>query len=122
MRHTKPGPFRVEHLEDRALPSSGVITQWNELLQQSLPTTPLLQPLATRNMALVHVAVFDAVNAVDRAYEPYHARVPASQTASLEAAAAQAAHDTLVALYPSRQAVFDAALAGNLAGIAPDPG
>jgi hypothetical protein len=120
MQPWKPNPFRVELLEDRSLPSSGVILQWNELLQQSLTATPLLQPLVTRNMALVHVAMFDAVNAVDRAYEPYHARVPASHTASLEAAAAQAAHDTLVALYPTRQAVFDQALAGNLAGIAPD--
>jgi hypothetical protein len=121
MRHTKPSPFRVEQLEDRAVPYSGVISQWNELLQQSLPGTPLLQPLATRNMALVQVAVFDAVNAIDRAYEPYHARVPASQTASPEAAAAQAARDTLVALYPTRQAIFDTALAGNLAAIAPGP-
>jgi hypothetical protein len=71
-------------------------------------------------MALVHVAMFDAVNAIDRTYEPYHARVPASSGASLEAAAAQAAHDTLVALYPTLQAVFDEALAGNLVGIAPD--
>ncbi len=120
MQLRKPSLLRVEQLEDRALPSSGVISQWNEILQQSLTATPLLQPLATRNMALVHVAMFDAVNAVDRAYEPYHARVPASHSASREAAAAQAAHDTLVALYPTRQAVFAQALAENLAGIAPD--
>jgi hypothetical protein len=68
-------------------------------------------------MALVHVAMFDAVNAIDRSYEPYAAHVKASRGASMEAAAAQAAHDTLAALYPARLAVFDAALAEDLAGI-----
>ena len=71
-------------------------------------------------MALVHVAMFDAVNAIDRSYEPYHAHVHASRAASMEAAAAQAAHDTLVALYPSRQAIYDAELAEDLAGIPAD--
>ena len=75
-----------------------------------------------RNMALVHVAMFDAVNAIDRSYEPYAADVHASRGASQEAAAAQAAHDTLVALYPARQAIFDAALAEDLAGIPAGPG
>jgi hypothetical protein len=68
-------------------------------------------------MALVHVAMFDAVNAIDRSYEPYAADVHASRGASQEAAAAQAAHDTLSALYPSRRPVFDAELAADLAGI-----
>ena len=70
-------------------------------------------------MAIVHVAMFDAVNAIDRSYEPYFADVHASSGASKEAAAAQAAHDTLSALYPSRQAIYDAALADDLTGIPP---
>jgi len=113
-----PRPWRLgfERLEDRALPSSNVILHWNELLMQSLPSQPPRVPLS-RNMALVHVAMFDAVNAIDRSYEPYHARVHASRGASQEAAAAQAAHDTLVALYPGRQAIYDTALAEDLAGI-----
>ena len=93
-----------------------VVVEWNELLLQSLPSQPPRVPLS-RNMALVHVAMFDAVNAIDRSYEPYAADVHASRGASQEAAAAQAAHDTLSALYPSRQAVFDAELAEDLAGI-----
>jgi len=116
--HGQPRSRRLgfERLEDRSLPSSNVVLQWNELLLQSLPGPPSRVPLI-RNMALVHVAMFDAVNAIDRSYEPYHADVHASRGASPEAAAAQAAHDTLVALYPARQAVFDAALAEDLAGI-----
>jgi hypothetical protein len=112
-------PLRVEALENRCMLSgSDVVVHWNEVLLQSLtsnshaPRVPLI-----RNMALVHVAMFDAVNAIDGSYEQYAAKVKASSGASQEAAAAQAAHDTLVALYPSRQAVFDAALAEDLAGI-----
>jgi hypothetical protein len=115
-------------LEDRCLLSGDVILHWNEILLQSLSSQPLLQPLVTRNMALVHVAMFNAVNAIDRSYTPYDppgpeslADIPASRGASLEAAAAQAAHDTLFALYPdpARRAVFDQALADDLAGIPP---
>ena len=109
----------VEVLENRRLLSADVVFHWNEQLIQSLPSTPAPVPFF-RNMALVQVAVFDAVNAIDRSYEPYAADVHASRGASKEAAAAQAAHDTLAALYPSRQSVFDAALAEDLAGI--DPG
>jgi hypothetical protein len=108
----------VEPLENRRLLSADVVFHWNEMLIQSLPSTPAPVPFF-RNVALVQVAVFDAVNAIDRSYEPYAADVKASRGASKEAAAAQAAHDTLSALYPSRQAVFDAALAEDLAGIAP---
>jgi len=109
----------VEALENRRLLSTDVVFHWNEMLIQSLPSTPAPVPFF-RNIALVQVAVFDAVNAIDRSYEPYAADVKASRGASKEAAAAQAAHDTLSALYPSRQAAFDAALAEDLAGIDPD--
>src|SRR6185503_5061347 len=57
--------------------------------------------------------------AIDRSFEPYHAHVQASHGASLEAAAAQAARDTLVALFPAQAGTFDAALAADLADIPP---
>lgn len=106
----------MEPLESRRLMSGGdVVLDWNEILIQSIPNpTP---PISWRNMALVHVAMFDAVNAIDRSYEPYVADVKASQGASAEVAVAQAAHDTLAALYPARQAIFDQALAEDLAGV-----
>jgi hypothetical protein len=105
-----------EALENRCLFSADVVLHWNELLLESLASQPPRVPLA-RNLALVHVAMFDAVNAIERSYASYAADVSASRGASPEAAAAQAARDTLVALYPSRQAIFDAALAEDLAEI-----
>jgi hypothetical protein len=118
MRLLKQTALRVESLEDRCLMSGDVVVHWNEMLLQSLATHSGPIPLA-RNMAIVHIAMFDAANAIDQSYQNYAANVLASRGASQEAAVAQAAHDTLVALYPARAAIFEAALASDLAGIAP---
>lgn len=70
---------------------------------------------ASRAMAIVHIAIFDSVNAVLGGYNSYTGvRAPRGAT-SLDAAIAQAAHDTLVALFPSQAASFDSLLAGDLA-------
>ena len=71
---------------------------------------------ATRSYAILHAAIYDAVNAIDRSNEPYLVnlkRVPA--TASQDAAASVAAHDVLSALYPAFQATLDAQLDQMLA-------
>ena len=65
-------------------------------------------------MAMVHGAVYDAVNSVDRTHAPYRVLVDAPAGASREAAAAAAAHRALTSLYPSRAAVFDARFAASL--------
>jgi hypothetical protein len=93
--------------------------QWNRVLQETL-NTPGQQPATvfiTRPYAMMHAAIFDAVNSIDGSYTPYLTDVPSSPNASKEAAAAQAAHDVLVALYPTRQAIFDAELTNSLFGI-----
>lgn len=69
---------------------------------------------ASRAMAIVHIAIFEAVNAIAGSYQSYVGLPPAPAHASMDAAIAQAAHDTLVALYPSQQASFDAQLADAL--------
>jgi hypothetical protein len=107
----------LEALEERRLFAGDVIVQWNELAVQSVASQPPRVPFP-RNLALVHVAMYDAVNTIEHAYAPYAVEdIKASHGASAEAAAAQAARDTLVALYPSRQAIYDAALAEDLADI-----
>ena len=68
------------------------------------------------DMAMLHVAMFEAVNAIDRRYAPYKLKLAADRTASKEAAAAAAAHDVLLALHPDQKADLDAALAASLAG------
>ena len=100
-------------------PSENVVLQWNRVLQETVRTAGQ-QPTTifpVRSFAMMHAAMFDAVNSIGGTYTPYLTDVPSSRGASQEAAAAQAAHDVLVALYPTRQAVFDAELTDSLNGI-----
>src|SRR5260370_3657215 len=70
-----------------------------------------------RAMAIVHIAIFDSVNAVLGGYRSYTGIQPAKPPVSLDAAVAQAAHDTLIALYPSQAPAFDSLLTDDLAKV-----
>jgi hypothetical protein len=74
---------------------------------------------ATRALAIVHIAMFDALNAVVGGYRSYGPGITAPAGTSADAAIAQAAHDTLAALFTSQKATFDAALAADLASLGP---
>jgi hypothetical protein len=69
---------------------------------------------SARAMAIVHIAVFEAVNAIAGGYESYLGLERAPYATSLGAAVAQAAHDTLIAMFPSQQGAFDEALDDEL--------
>jgi membrane-associated phospholipid phosphatase len=114
-------PLGVEALEERCLPSADVVLEWNAIALDALKNDSLLaHPRqnnpgnASRALATVQAAVFDAVNSISRSYDPYLFEVNAPPDASLPAAAAQAAHDTLVALFPDYQPTLDARLADDL--------
>jgi membrane-associated phospholipid phosphatase len=107
----------AESLETRSLLTSNVVVAWNQVLLEAVRADNTPPPRAARNMAIVHAAVFDAVNSITEVYEPYHIDVRAPRGASLRAAVASAAHGTLTALYPARSSTFDAALTGTLAGV-----
>jgi hypothetical protein len=72
---------------------------------------------SSRAMAIVHIAIFDSVNAVLGGYRSYTGIQSVKPPVSLDAAVAQAAHDTLVALYPSQASAFDSLLADDLAKV-----
>jgi len=95
-----------------------VVIEWNQILEGVVPAGGLSPP---RYYAMMHIAMFDAVNSIERSYRPYRFRVPALPAASTEAAAAQAAHDVLAAQFtsPQAQATFDDALRARLANIHP---
>ena len=91
-----------------------VVTDWNEMLTMALRVAgggPGAQP---RPAAIVSAAVFDAVNGIDRKYEPYFVKEWAPGGARQEAAAAQAAYTALVNLYPMQKITFDKLLAASL--------
>ena len=99
------------------------VVEWNKTLLVIVRTTGA-QPATvhpTRSFAIMHAAIYDAVNAIDRSHESYLVelgRVPA--TASRDAAASVAAHDVLSALYPAFQATLDAQLSQELAALPAD--
>lgn len=72
---------------------------------------------ASRAMAIVHIAIFEVVNAFFGGFESYVGLPPARENFSLKAAIAQAAHDTLVEMFPSQAVSFDQALAEDLSKI-----
>jgi hypothetical protein len=72
---------------------------------------------SSRAMAIVHIAIQDAVNSILGGYESYTRIDPAGSPASVNAAIAQAAHDTLVAVFPSQARSFDELLARDMAEI-----
>jgi hypothetical protein len=115
---------KQQNSEDSAAKSVNPVVQWNRTLLM-IVRTPGAQPPTvhpTRSFAIMHAAIYDAVNAIDRAHKPYLIRLSGvSHFASQDAAAAAAAHEVLLALYPKFQAMIDAELQQSLAGI-PDGG
>jgi PAP2 superfamily len=93
-----------------------VVVDWNQvtLATQASVSGAIRTPPASRALAMVHAAIYDSVNAIDRRYSVYAVDAQPAPGASAEAAVAAAAHAVLVSLYPSRQANLDAAYASSL--------
>jgi hypothetical protein len=95
-----------------------VIMDWNAKADAIGSNKQLVNSANSRAQAMLHVAMFEAVNAIDRRYTPYKLSLVADSGTSREAAAASAAHDVLVALYPDQKTDLDATLATSLSAIA----
>ena len=95
--------------------SPDVVLEWNQLLQATIPATASLA--APRFYSMMHIAMFDAANSVERDYSRYRVKLEHGSAVSAEVAAAQAAHDVLAALIPASTAAYDAALAARLAHV-----
>ncbi len=110
----------AEQFSPSASESSNPVIEWNRTLLV-IVRTPGAQPPtihSTRSFAILHVAMYDAVNNIDGRFSPYLVRLSnISRQASEPAAADQAAHDVLVALYPAFQSNLDAELQQDLAQI-----
>jgi len=99
-----------------------VVIDWDNVLLAAVRVDKTPPPKASRAMAMVHVAIFDAVDGLLGGYTPYHVTTsPPPHAVSAEAAAAAAAHKVLVAVYPAQKATFDGALATSLAAIPDGP-
>ena len=91
-----------------------VITDWNDKVVIAGVKASQAPFAHTRSAAIMHIAMFDAVNSIDRRYTPYRVQLPAAPGTSREAAAASAAHFALVRLYPDQAKDFDSFYQGSL--------
>jgi hypothetical protein len=87
-----------------------VLGDWTDIALNASATARQGALFQSRTLAMVHVAMFDTINAVDTRYAPYKVKATPSVGTSADAAAAVAAHDILVAIFPSQLASLDAAL------------
>ena len=104
--------------------AADAIADWNAITERAVKTAQHPLPVTSLEFAMVHLAIYDAVESIDRRYAPYHTRVPGA-TGSLSAAAARAGHDVLVGLFPGQSTTLDTEYLNYLAanGIDPlDPG
>lgn len=100
-----------------------MVLEWNANAADAIVGVAGLRPeRGLIRLAMVHIAIYDAVNAIDGYPFQAYANHPAViSPASPDAAAAAAAHDMLVALFPAQQANLDAKYSASLSTIADGP-
>ena len=108
---------RIRHWNEVAINASGldhtpVVAGENRVFGEQFGPTR-----ASRAMAIVHIAIFDAVNAIDGRFQSYTGLRKVRADTSMECAIAQAACETLDALFPSQKTIFDQELANELSQI-----
>src|SRR5258705_13407258 len=89
------------------LSQADVITDWNQTAIEVMKAANVAGNPWTRSMAMMHVAMSDAVNTVQGRYTRFIATGPAAPGASAEVAASAAARETLLQLYPAQKAKID---------------
>jgi hypothetical protein len=132
-----PDAIRVSHLEHAMTPvrhplllpalvcaawlpaaaHADAVADWNERTVAAVYTAGFSPDRQARALAIVQLAMFEALNSITPRFTPYRARLPVEPGASPDAAAAAAAHQALVKLVPGQSKEFDAALQAALAGI-----
>jgi len=112
---TSPVPASADEVPDQVL-------AWNQhAYVELILTANQAPPVAALHLAIVHGAIYDAVNAIDGDFEPYLVAPPAEPWYSEDAAAAAAAHEVLVWLLPGRTSQLDGYLDASLASIPDGP-
>src|SRR5215475_9941416 len=106
------------------------VVQWNETTMKAIAANGQNNVVSTRTLAMVQVAVHDALNAISRRYDAYYFEGPADASASPDAAVAAAAHTVLVGVVgnygtPAQKAatltLLDQAYAASLARVSDGP-
>ncbi|MGH9841378.1 MAG: vanadium-dependent haloperoxidase [Blastocatellia bacterium] len=94
-----------------------VVADWNVIIVNTAAASGRTSPITNRIITMAHVAIHDALNAIDRHYKPYAFDAVAPYGASPEAAVAAAAYGVLIAELPNQKTAIDAVLASALVAI-----
>jgi hypothetical protein len=98
-----------------APPPANQVLEWNQVFIDTLIATNTPNSSSQRLGAIVHTAIFDAYNGIERRYAPIFVERAAPAGASRRAAVSAAAYTALVGLFPSRQSALDRDYAASLA-------
>jgi PAP2 superfamily len=114
--------FALSLILNAVCAAQDAVTEWNLNAEKAVLASAISSNSVStaRVYVLMHAAIFDAVNGIDRRYTPYHVDIPAPPGASRRAAAIEAAYTTLVALFPSQKSTLDGELASSLAALSAD--
>lgn len=105
-----------------SLSAQNVVVQWNAIASTTIVSNAKEASVASGVwFAYVHLAVFDAVNAIDHGFQPYLFTTNPPAGANKNAAAVAAAHRVLVTYFPSQQTSLDAQFAASVAAISDTP-
>ena len=115
---TMLGQASVGRAAPEGQPSGSQVLEWNQVFIDTLIATNTANSASPRLGAIVHTAVFDAYNGIERRYTPVFVQEQAPHGASRKAAVIAAAHTALVALFPSQEAALDARYEASLAALA----
>ncbi|MFM7149360.1 MAG: hypothetical protein ACKO23_05920, partial [Gemmataceae bacterium] len=102
--------------QDTSVPIDPILA-WNALALEAIRKAESPPPLAARNLAILHGALFDTVNTLNPTYQTYRVGLVAKESINLDAALASCGWKVLTDLYPNQAATFDRELQSTLARI-----
>jgi len=110
--------FVIALLVAASLSAQNVVVQWNAIASTTIITNAKEASVTSGVwLAYVHLAVFDAVNAIDHRFQPYLFTANPPAGANKDAAAIAAAHGVLVTYFPSQKPALEAQFAASVAAI-----
>jgi len=113
VRAAKPAPHHPDGTSNQVL-------EWNQVFIDTLIATNTANSSSQRLGAIVHTAVFDAYNGIERRYTPVFVHATGPRGASRRAAVIASAYTALAALFPSQQTALSETYTASLAALSDD--
>jgi hypothetical protein len=109
-----------------AVARANAVTDWNAIASTAIVAPPPAgagqpPPVSALSFAMVHGAVYDAVNAIDRGHQPYLVQPNANASDSKEAAAATASYQVLIGMFPAQQSILEPIYNSYIEALPDDP-